>query len=249
MSFKERLQYLRMEMNLSEKELADEIGITETAIRLYEKGKLDVSLDVLEKLANYFNVSTKLLLGTVFSTLSAKDALESYRIVQDMVESRNQAKTNHLTGSFQPTSALAGVQVQHSASLSTVYAGQVPVFDSIKRNQAISDEHIIDYRPVNESITRIFGDDLANYFFLHIHGDIMEPTLKDTDTVLVKKQSEANNNDIVVALTGLEDAVLARLIHTEKQKILFFDNKNYPAEAYNEGQCRIVGKVIWRPRN
>lgn len=250
MPFKERLQYLRMEMNLSEKELADEIGVTETAIRLYEKGKLEVSLDVLEKLADYFDVSTRLLLGTVFSSQSAEEAVKSYRIVQEMVETRNKEKVER-----QMNAAVKEIQLPESVSptgiggsLPSIRAGQVPVFDKIKRNQAMNEDHIIEYWPINESITKIFGNDLANYFYLYVHGDNMSPTLKDQDTVLVRKQGQVENNDIVVALTGFEDAVIARLTRTERQIILFFDNHDYPAEIYDEGQYRIVGKVIWRSR-
>jgi len=250
MSFKERLQYLRTEMNLSEKELADAIGVTETAIRLYEKGKLEVSLEVLEKLADYFDVSTKLLLGTVFSTQTAEDAIKSYKIVKEMVEQRNREKAER-----QAAAATTAIHTSVPSpsplieqSLPSIHAGHVPVFDTIKRTEAMNDEHIIEYWPVNESITSILGNDLANYFYLYVHGDYMEPTLKDQDSVLVKKQSQIDNNDIVVALTGLDDAVIARVTRSDNQIILFYDNRNYPAEIYSEGQCRILGKVIWRSR-
>lgn len=250
MPFKERLQYLRTEVNLSEKELAEAIGVTETAIRLYEKGKLEVSLDVLEKLADYFDVSTRLLLGTVFSSQTAEDAIKSYHIVQEMVETRNREKAERQADA---TNTAIHTSVPSSStpidnSLPSIHAGQVPVFDTVKRTEAMNDDHITEYWPINESITRIFGNDLTNYFYLYVHGDYMEPTLKDQDTVLVKKRSQVDNNDIVVALTGLDDAIIARITRSENQIILFYDNRIHPAEIYAEGQCRIVGKVIWRSR-
>ena len=250
MPFAERLQYLRLEMNLSEKELADAIDVTETTIRLYEKGKLEVTLDVLEKLADYFDVSTKLLLGTIFSTLSADEAVKGYRIVQETVETRNKEKSYQQTNAKVEEIQLPPMHtlVQATGSLPSVSGGQVPVFDRIKRTQAMNDDYVVEYWSVKESITKIFGDDLANYFYLYVHGDNMSPTLKDEDTVLVKKNPQVENNDIVVVLTGLEDAVIARITRTENQIILFFDNSNYPAEIYTEGQYRIVGKVIWRSR-
>lgn len=248
MPFKERLQYLRIENNLTEKELADEIGITESAIRLYEKGKLEVTLDVLEKLADYFDVSARLLLGTVFSSLSADEAVKSYRIVQEMVETRNKEKANRQisTGVQEMQLPSANPPVYPTSSLPSVHGGQIPVFDRIKRTQALNEDYIVAYWPVNESIIQIFGNDLANYFYLYVHGDTMSPTLKEKDTVLVRKQSNVDNNDIVVVLTGFEDAVIARVTRTENQVILFYDNHSYTAESYYEGQYRIVGKVIWK---
>lgn len=250
MPFAERLQYLRLEKNLSEKELAEAVDVTETAIRLYEKGKLEVTLDVLEKLADYFDVSTRLLLGTIFSTLSADEAIKGYRIVQETVETRNKEKSYQQINAAVEEIQLPPVHtlVQATGSLPSVSGGQVPVFDRIKRTQAMNDDYIVGYWSVKESITKIFGDDLANYFYLCVHGDNMSPTLKDQDTVLVKKHSQVENNDIVVVLTGFEDAAIARITRTENQIILFFDNSNYPAEIYTEGQYRIVGKVIWRSR-
>ncbi len=250
MPFAERLQYLRLEMNLSEKELADAIDVTETTIRLYEKGKLEVKLDVLEKLADYFDVSTKLLLGTIFSTLAADEAVKGYRIVQETVETRNKEKSYQQSNATVEEIQLPTVDtlVQATGSLPSVSGGQVPVFDRIKRTQAMNDDYVVEYWSVKASITKIFGDDLANYFYLYVHGDNMSPTLKDQDTVLVKKNPQVENNDIVVVLTGLEDAIIARITRTENQIILFFDNSNYPAEIYTEGQYRIVGKVIWRSR-
>ncbi|MGE5391188.1 MAG: helix-turn-helix domain-containing protein, partial [Deltaproteobacteria bacterium] len=92
MQFDERLKYLRNEKGLSEKELAEELETTETTIRLLEKRKLDVKLDLLGKMADFFGVSTKLLLGTVFENLEPEEAVKSYRLVQELEAARHKEK-------------------------------------------------------------------------------------------------------------------------------------------------------------
>ncbi|WP_026189013.1 LexA family protein [Orenia marismortui] len=57
------LKKLRMEMNLTQKELADKLGITRGAIGHYEQGKRSPDNEMLAKLADFFDVSVDYLLG------------------------------------------------------------------------------------------------------------------------------------------------------------------------------------------
>ena len=61
--FAERLKELRLEKGLSQDKLAKEIGITHTAIGLWELDKRCPNILALIKLAKFFNVSTDYLLG------------------------------------------------------------------------------------------------------------------------------------------------------------------------------------------
>jgi len=57
------LSQLRIERNLSQKELADELNISSGSIGMWETHKRLPSLYMLAKLAQYFNVTTDYLLG------------------------------------------------------------------------------------------------------------------------------------------------------------------------------------------
>jgi transcriptional regulator with XRE-family HTH domain len=61
--FSQRLKKLRNERQLFQKDLADFLGITTSAYGFYEQGKRQPDQDTLNKLADYFNVSTDYLLG------------------------------------------------------------------------------------------------------------------------------------------------------------------------------------------
>lgn len=62
-SFSERLLSCRKTAGLSQKALANIIGVSDAAITMMEKGKRFPSFEILCALADYFNVSLDYLVG------------------------------------------------------------------------------------------------------------------------------------------------------------------------------------------
>lgn len=63
MSFGDRLRSLRKEKNLTLRELANELGISYSALGKYERNEHQPDFDTLEKIANYFDVRVDWLIG------------------------------------------------------------------------------------------------------------------------------------------------------------------------------------------
>lgn len=61
--FAKRLVELREKNNVSQAELAEHLGVTRQSLSLYETGERTINIDLLEKIARYFNVSADYLLG------------------------------------------------------------------------------------------------------------------------------------------------------------------------------------------
>ena len=59
----ERLKKLRKERKLTQKDIATFLNISQPAYQQFESGKKKMNLETMEKLADYFNVSTDYLLG------------------------------------------------------------------------------------------------------------------------------------------------------------------------------------------
>lgn len=57
------LKKLRLERGLTQKQLADALGIDRTAVAKYETGKNGATSEMLEKIADYFAVSSDYVLG------------------------------------------------------------------------------------------------------------------------------------------------------------------------------------------
>ena len=63
MSIGVRIRQLRIKQNLTQKELADKIGITASTVTKYENGSLEPNISCIKSLSKLFNVTTDYLLG------------------------------------------------------------------------------------------------------------------------------------------------------------------------------------------
>lgn len=85
---KDTMKFLRESKKLTKKQVADAIGVTERAYITYEYGQRDVSTDTLQKLADFYGVTTDYLLGREpapdpfadrnLSKESEKDVIDKY---------------------------------------------------------------------------------------------------------------------------------------------------------------------------
>ena len=63
MNFPERLKELRAMHELTQEEFASKSGLSRSAVGMYESGKREPSFEILEKIADFFNVDMNYLLG------------------------------------------------------------------------------------------------------------------------------------------------------------------------------------------
>lgn len=81
--FKDMLKYLRTSHGISQAELSKAIGVSPSAIGMYETGEREPNFEIEEKIADYFNVS--------LDTLRGKSAAEPL-INIDKLSEQNQAR-------------------------------------------------------------------------------------------------------------------------------------------------------------
>ena len=62
-SFSKRLVNLREKRGITQQELADKLEITRQSLSLYEKTERTINIELLAKIADFFNVSTDYLMG------------------------------------------------------------------------------------------------------------------------------------------------------------------------------------------
>lgn len=68
MNFKTRLKQLRKEKNINQRELAKYLKVAPSTISMYENGQREPNFEVLEVLADFFNVDMNYLLGKTDKT-------------------------------------------------------------------------------------------------------------------------------------------------------------------------------------
>lgn len=105
-------------------------------------------------------------------------------------------------------------------------------------------ENIIYTEEVSESDAKT-----GNFFGLRIQDDSMEPDIHNGDTVIVRKQTDAENDEIVIALINENDGVCKRLKKYDNSIALVSINAKYEplyfsAKEIADRPVRIIGKVV-----
>lgn len=104
-------------------------------------------------------------------------------------------------------------------------------------------EYIID----TEEISQAMAAD-GEYFGLQVKGDSMEPKISNGDVVIVRKQSDADDGDLVIALVNGDDAVVKRLKKYKDGIALISNNPAYEPMYFSNSEIdskpvEIIGKV------
>lgn len=105
-------------------------------------------------------------------------------------------------------------------------------------------ENIIDTEEIPQKLAKT-----GEFFGLRIKGDSMQPSICEGDTVIVKKQDDANNGDIVIALVNGDNATCKKLVKYDEGISLISLNPTYEPMVFSkkeiqEKPVRIIGRVI-----
>ena len=129
----------------------------------------------------------------------------------------------------QPTPKSNGYPTARIPVLGDVAAG-IPI---------LAQQDIIGYEDIPADMAKT-----GEYFGLKIKGDSMEPKIHDNDIVIVKSMSDAENNDIVIAMINNE-ATCKRLHKYSNSVVLTAINSDYkPIEVTPDEDIQILGKVV-----
>ena len=102
--------------------------------------------------------------------------------------------------------------------------GKIPVLGIVKAGyDYLAEENIMGYISVNDN--SMSGDD---FFALKVKGNSMEPIIFENDIAIIKKQSDFENGDIVVAIVNGDEATIKRAYKTDSGLLL------QPANSYVE---------------
>jgi repressor LexA len=85
----------------------------------------------------------------------------------------------------------------------------------------------------------------GEHFALEVKGDSMiDAGINEGDIVVIKRQSSAENGDIVVALVEKEEATLKRLRKKGASVALEAANPNYETRIFGPDQVEIQGRLV-----
>lgn len=105
-------------------------------------------------------------------------------------------------------------------------------------------EEIIDWEEIPQEMAKD-----GEYFGLKINGDSMSPRIQNGDVVIVRKQDDADTDDIVIALVNGNEGCCKKLKKTNTGIMLISFNPAYDPMVFDKSEIdcipvRIIGKVV-----
>ncbi|MCL2399526.1 MAG: XRE family transcriptional regulator [Defluviitaleaceae bacterium] len=187
----ERLQLLRKELGYNKRELVKHLPLNYSTYANYESGIREPSSEVLQNIANYYNVSIDFIMGITDNRKRVDDILKvtdteydninRYRNLDDhgkrLVDCILKMESGR--GHYSPTSSSKKNDKSKSRVTLQVYS------------QAMS-ANLVNYLGDHREIEYVMGRFIVvpnaakADFAVRIDGNSMEPKLKDNDIVLVK---------------------------------------------------------------
>ena len=122
---------------------------------------------------------------------------------------------------------------------------KIPVLGTVAAGIPISAvEEILDYEEVPQS-----WKNQGEFFGLRIKGDSMKPDINHGDTVIVRKQSSANNGDVVITLVNGDDVTCKKFEKLDNGIILISNNSEYSPMFFSNEEVVtkpvvILGRVV-----
>jgi len=121
----------------------------------------------------------------------------------------------------------------------------VPVYGKIAAGNPIkASDEVNEYISMDARFYERNGYTKDDFFFLRIKGHSMEPTIADSDLVLIRRQPTIGNNEIAAVLCNHDEATVKRIVVLGDKIFLGSDNKDYPPMVYEASECQIIGKVL-----
>lgn len=124
-------------------------------------------------------------------------------------------------------------------------AVRIPVLGRVAAGIPINAvEETIDWEEIPAEMV---GSD--EYFGLRIKGDSMSPRIMDGDTVIVRRQDDADTGDIVIAIVNGNDGVCKKLRKTDSGIMLISLNPAYDPMVFDHSDIdtipvSIIGRVV-----
>ncbi len=222
-TFGERLKELRLEKDLTQKDLGRVLQLTKNAITMYEKGERTPKYEKLEEIADFFNVDMDYLMGKV----EFKTKYEWNLTYKSVTEPRSD------TPDFDIFSIqnISPIETQRFPMLGEIACGE-PTFASEEFGVYVSTG-----KPINAD------------FCLRAKGDSMiGARIFEGDIVFVRKQEMVENGEIAVVLVD-DEATLKRVRYDKVSSELLLIPEN-PAHQtmrfFGEelNRIRIIGKAV-----
>lgn len=235
---KEMLRSLREQKGLTGKQVAEGIGIAYPVYQTYESGARNAGLPVVEKLADFYGVTTDYLLGR-------EPAPDPFGEVNLSPEDEQEVFAKYMSLPEDVRAVILGVLVQlaDAARARRVQEQPRPIIMTVRKHinkAAAGAGYDLSDHDQWERVKVLQTDEAERAdFAVGVDGNSMLPEYHDGDLVLVVLAE-----DVPVGQVGLFRQNGKGFIKQKGEKYLISINPDYPNIYPEDGEITCVGRVI-----
>lgn len=219
-----RIKKLIEDKELTQKEVAEKLDITEATLSRYINGQRKPTGDTLIQLSRILETTTDYILKGEKETSN----LKTLKLNKELKLKLNTIKKNTNSDSTEvDLSTLTKLDI-----IGTVRAG----VGGIAYEDNMGTEYAYTVNATKET-----------HFYLKVKGDSMEPKISEGDLALVHIQSDVESGSLAIVLVDGEEGVIKKVVKKPNSIELHSFNPYYPTRvfAYEEmNSIKIIGKVI-----
>lgn len=238
MSEKERMQliannitYYRKKANITQKALAEKIGITPSTMTDYMKLRSAPSFTVIQKLADFFQVSKSDIDTTFKESTDQQDLL-----ITEITDKLSQLTPSRKQTVLQLATDELVAQEQEAQSEKDLVAYRV--FERLSAGRGESYLEDGDYDVV------YYDEDLSHDLASWIWGDSMEPKYLNGEVALIKADG-FDYDGAVYAISWAGQTFIKKVyLEDEGYRLVSLNPKYAPLFAHKDEDPRIIGRVI-----
>lgn len=229
----EIIKKYRTEHQMSLQDFADLIGTSRSYIYMLEKNinpstqkPISPSIETLKSLAKAMNMELDYLL---------KQLNDEQNIYLDENEYQKQFSENSPTNIYEQLKNIGTMYVSNTEMV------KIPVLGVVKAGyDYLAQENWIGTIDVEKNIV----NDGSEYFALKVVGDSMSPVLIQDDIVVIKKQNDFENGDIVVAIVNGNEATIKKGKKTDSSITLQPLNPSYDPLVFTYDEVKSIPVTI-----
>ena len=231
MAFKEQLKAARLAKGYTQEQLATAIGVAKSTFTGYEKGNSEPNMLTIKKLMEILEVDANYLWydendnsNSFVTSFIEQQIIKKYRLIDETGKNTVEFVLNDIYDRCVKEPAPLYETVLKPAYQCGLSAGTgLYAFDDVPTEQI---EVPIDFKDID--------------FVISVSGDSMEPTYRDGDKVMIKKQRDIKIGEIGAFMVNGE-AYIKEL----GNECLISHNKKYAPIHFNESmRIDCIGKVI-----
>lgn len=229
----EIIKKYRTEHQMSLQDFADLIGTSRSYIYMLEKNinpstqkPISPSIETLKSLAKAMNMELDYLL---------KQLNNEQNIYLDENEYQKQFSENSPTNIYEQLKNIGTMYVSNTDMV------KIPILGVVKAGyDYLAQENWIGSVDVEKNII----SDGSEYFALKVVGDSMSPVLIQDDIVVIKKQNNFENGDIVVAIVNGNEATIKKGKKTDSSITLQPLNPSYDPLVFTYDEVKSIPVTI-----